>query len=317
MPNILLRRKLRGRFHSSSDSNLPSVIEKQHYLTSFDGWLLISEQHHGSGSHDMHLLNPITNVSISLPDHPPFLANALSSRHDVLARAVLSCSPDNAAMDCYVILLLTWSPYLTWCKVSGDDQEYDSDSWKFLESSLFETRPRDIAYFGETLYVRDFTNVYAIHDLIDNVASSFGKEPSVTSVSLSSLPCHSTDNRYHLAPDLDGQLLIIGYVKRTSLRVHKLVIGKWEEVKRLDGYAVFLGSHQGFSLRVASRNGVEPNRIYFLGIHGYECVVVSLENRTSERLVDPDKYDTLVRSFWFLPMPWRSMKSPKRAFDVD
>ncbi|CAN0879618.1 hypothetical protein LINGRAHAP2_LOCUS13170 [Linum grandiflorum] len=271
-------------------------IEEKHLLACLDGWLLIADPRPTRRRRclqlhlqlQLHLLNPITRATIALPRRPHLLTKLLSSRDDIV-KAVLSSSPDNVHVDCHVIVLLKSSPYLAWCKVLGEGR-----GWKLLTNEIFETEPIDVSYYGETLYVVDFENVYVVRDL---VVTSSRRKPSVGTVSLSPLPTKQLLD-FELATDLAGQLLIIWNLGKL---VYKLVASnsnssgnyKWEKVTSLDGYAVFIGKHQSFSLPVSDddNNGIIANRIYSpRGMLNLECGCFT-------------EFSSPSGEFWFLPMP--------------
>ncbi|CAN0879621.1 hypothetical protein LINGRAHAP2_LOCUS13172 [Linum grandiflorum] len=264
--------------------------EEIHIVACLDGWLLIADPRTTSGRlyHQLELclFNPITRATIALPDRPPTMAKLLSSRDDII-KAVLSSSPDNIHVDCHAIVLLKSTPYLAWCKVLGEGR-----GWKLLSNEIFETGLMDVSYYGETLYVRDSRNVYVVRDLI--VASSHGKH-SVRAVSMPSLQYYC-----RMAPDLAGQLLMIFF--RES--VHKLVVSssgdyEWEKLKSLDGYALFVGSHQSFCIPASDDHNrvVIANRIY-----SPSCVSRSDNGCSAYYYIYTT--DCLIKSsFWFLPMP--------------
>ncbi|CAN0879622.1 hypothetical protein LINGRAHAP2_LOCUS13173 [Linum grandiflorum] len=266
-------------------------IKEEHIVACFDGWLVITNPRPTRGLQlpfQLHLLNPITRATIALPLlHSRSVRIRPRSAIDDIIKAVLSSSPDNVQVECHIIVL--FSNYLAWCKVLGEGR-----GWKFFGNEIiFKTEPMDVSYYGETLYVWDYHNVYIVRDLI--VTTSSDRNSSVTAVSVPKL---NPFNRpfYRLAPDLAGQLLIID---ETGQYMHKLVVSssgdyEWERVTRLDGYAVFMGTHQSFSLPASDdRNGVFiANRIYF------PSRVLNLDSGCFAPFPD------LIKScyFWFLPM---------------
>ncbi|CAN0879612.1 hypothetical protein LINGRAHAP2_LOCUS13167 [Linum grandiflorum] len=274
----------------------PRETQAKLIVACLDGWLLTVEPRPIQGQQlRLHLFNPITRATIALPPRPPTLPKPIPSM-DEIRNAIITSSPDNVHVDCHVIVIFysSW-PQLAWCKVLGK-----GCGWKFSSHEIFESRDtvRHMSYFGETLYAMDSTNVYVVRDLI---VKSRHRKPSVRTVSLSSLCDHLSEGYFQLAPDLLGQLLIIWKYGKS---VHKLVVSssgdyEWEKVKSLDGFAVFLGAHQSFSLPAS--DGVIANRIYCPGF------VVNLEFGCSARyslpndLINPnDLIDW--RSSWFLPM---------------
>ncbi|CAI0390573.1 unnamed protein product, partial [Linum tenue] len=83
----------------------------------------------------------------------------------------------------------------------------------------------------------------------------------------------------------------------------------WAKVTNLDGYAVFVGSHQSFCLPADPllNNRVKGNCIYFAfggdSIFSDDFGVFNLVDQTVERFATDSNSDN-TRTFWFLPMPW-------------
>ncbi|CAN1138370.1 hypothetical protein LINPERPRIM_LOCUS23441 [Linum perenne] len=332
-PNFRTRR----RMHLIEERDL----EKLHCVASRDGWLVLANPAIRSfmdiSPLKICLLNPVTGASITLPPLDQFRSIKLESGY-----TVLSSSPDYDD-DCHVIILVHCydTPQVAWCKVRGGCWKFTSKDFKLFNIVECAT------YFGGKLYVVDRADY--VHVLSNLLSEETTSPPSFTVRSFffsSAMRSPYLGEEYYPGErwtfydlfELNGELIVIlrhCYRGLVSLfRVYKLALLPassdhcWEEVKSLDGYAVFLGTHQ--SLCVALRNDeiVKRNHIYYLNYscghcdfhtehrdqeywfhHSRDCGVYSLEHRM---VVEHSRRNLYQDYVWFSPMPWDIRKQVKK-----
>ncbi|CAN0892705.1 hypothetical protein LINGRAHAP2_LOCUS17711 [Linum grandiflorum] len=316
---------LRGPYGSVVD------LEKCHCMASKDGWLVLAQQY--SSRARIYLLNPITGASIHLP---PLDCKGYEPGNRIIMFkvVVLSSSPDDH--DCRVICLFRIphknSP-IAWCKLRGG-------CWKFSTRSndfMFFISVVSACYIGGKLCVVDddekcvnvidnFINVMDNHEVVD---------PRVRSFPLSSIVPPPDDDEIEFHPmELNGQLILVRPDHVRAFRVYKLVEeddpcsnSYWEEVRSLDGHAMFLGTHQSFCVPVNKNNEtmIRGDHVYYLGNNCGQCELrychpedrydrnefedrgfCGVFNLADGKLVEHSRLPT--NSYqdytWLLPMPW-------------
>ncbi|CAN1297441.1 hypothetical protein LINPERPRIM_LOCUS23453 [Linum perenne] len=341
-PNFQTRRRMHllGLEDSTDhpNSTVAAVdLEKWHCLASRDGWLVLSHpsihDYMDTSLQKICLLNPVTGAYISLP---PLLHDQFKFGYGY---TVLSSSPDYDD-DCHVIILTGWhnTPQVAWCKVRGG-------CWKFASKDfeLFEV-VECATYFGGKLYVADRANY--VHVFSNLLTEETHPPPSFTVRSfLFSSAMLSPYRRINYGDDwtfydlfeLNGELIVIlrhcdcGSI---TVQVYKLALVQassdhsWEEVKSLDGYAVFLGTHQSLCVALQNDEIVKRNHIYYLNyscghcdfhnehwdqhywvLYSRDCGIYSLEHR---KVVEHSRRNMFHDYVWFSPMPWDIRKHMKR-----
>ncbi|CAN0864666.1 Putative F-box protein At2g33190 [Linum grandiflorum] len=339
-------------------------LEKCHCIASRDGWLVLANRLRPGLK--IYLLNPVTRVSIPLPHLLPhrFEFGNLGLGH----YTTLSSSPDDD--DCHVIMV-TWSwctnkPIVAWCKVRGgghwrfftrtgtdSDSSFDTDSDSFHSIEC-------ATYFGDKLYVLDRDNY--VHVFCNMINSTDQEGTSTTPGVMSySYPFSSAMLTPYLRTDvvypyswtfyhsfeLEGQLIVVlrhcnACNYDVAVQVYRLTSDySWEEVKSLEGYAVFLGTHQ--SLCVAINNNddtmVKGNHIYYIDFscghcdfefeegdgdfwynHSVDYGVYSLRDQKlvehyrghdplgsstdEEKTIELSSRELFSNHIWFSPIPW-------------
>ncbi|CAN1138403.1 hypothetical protein LINPERHAP2_LOCUS10661 [Linum perenne] len=227
---------------------------------------------------------------------------------------------------------------VAWCKVRGG-------CWKFASKDfeLFEV-VECATYFGGKLYVADRANY--VHVFSNLLTEETHPPPSFTVRSfLFSSAMLSPYRRINYGDDwtfydlfeLNGELIVIlrhcdcGSI---TVQVYKLALVQassdhsWEEVKSLDGYAVFLGTHQSLCVALQNDEIVKRNHIYYLNyscghcdfhnehwdqhywvLYSRDCGIYSLEHR---KVVEHSRRNMFHDYVWFSPMPWDIRKHMKR-----
>ncbi|CAN0864672.1 hypothetical protein LINGRAHAP2_LOCUS9014 [Linum grandiflorum] len=335
-------------------------LEKCHCIASRDGWLVLAHYKEKSPL-KIYVVNPVTEASIPLHPLLPYqfkFRNLCSGQY-----TVLSSSPEDD--DCHIILV-TWSldsttPSVAWCKVRGRGRHWEFFSIKTERDSDSAHVVECATYFGDKLYVLDRENYVHVFSNLINSTDQDGTSttPSVTSYPFSSAmltPYLRTDVLYPYSStfyhsfELEGQLIVVlrhcnACNYDVVVQVYKLTSDySWEEVKSLDGYAVFLGTHQSLCVAINNNNDdtmVKGDHIYYIDFscghcdfdldhwdgeywyqHGRDCGVYSLRDRklveqyrssqSFEPLeVDQEKKTVELSSrklfsnyIWFSPMPW-------------
>ncbi|CAN1184333.1 hypothetical protein LINPERHAP2_LOCUS36913 [Linum perenne] len=344
-PDFLTRRRMNLRLQtleeeaeeelgleSTPNSAIAVDLQKCHCIASRDGWLVLSDYPwHPRPTMKIFIVNPVTRASIVLP---PLLYDQF--KYLDRGYTVLSSSPDDD--DCYIIIITIYcgTPQVAWCKVNGG-------LWKFTPKDFrIGLLPECHAYFGDKLYLVDSDNY--LHIISNLINSTEAAPPTVKSFLFSSaMECpYNTDEEceqwsFHHVLELKGEPVVIlryCYKDSVTVKVYKLVLLVpasslscsdycWEEVKSLDGYAVFLGTHQSMcvALKNIDNKMVKGNHIYYLNFscshcdffdehydtepwwyYSRDCGVYSLEHRKLvERSRGRDRYRDYV---WFSPMPW-------------
>ncbi|CAN0864998.1 hypothetical protein LINGRAHAP2_LOCUS9103 [Linum grandiflorum] len=194
--------------------------------------------------------------------------------------------------DCHAIVVNSEETIrVAWCKVGGGH-------WNIETKDSNSSNSFDVAkcatYFGDKLYVVDYGDrAHVFSNLID---------ATETVLTVNKLVRQSSSSDY-----------------------------RWEEVTSLDGYAVFLGTHQSLCVPVSNNNNkmmVKGNHIYCVAYscghcdrnvsgrdhwrsHAGDCGVYSLEHRKFvEHFQCREKFHDYI---WFSPMPWDVRKHLKRS----
>ncbi|CAN1191385.1 hypothetical protein LINPERHAP2_LOCUS41028 [Linum perenne] len=284
----------------------------------------------------MYLLNPVTGAHISLP----------LLRHDRLrsgkydgGSVLLSASPDYNDDDCHVVIVTDFSdtPQVAWCNVRSGGRR-----WKFIsKDSRFINKPKSAAYIGGNLYVLDSVNsVHVFHDLITNTTTTWCEDddaphpnPTVRSFHFSPEMLLSTpydERSFHHVLELNGEPIVIlrhcWYKDLVTVKVYKLVGGSsssssscWEEVKSLEGCAVFLGNHNSMSVALNNNDNkmLKGNHIYYLDYdpHHTSGGVYNLEHRKLVQRFGSFGFYRVNFCYWFSPMPWDIRKHLKKKKD--
>ncbi|CAN0902761.1 hypothetical protein LINGRAHAP2_LOCUS22178, partial [Linum grandiflorum] len=317
-----------------------------HIVSSKDGWLVLvlPEVKYIRRRCSLQLFNPFTGASVLLPP----LVGPPGYKQNKIYKVILSSSPEED--DSHVIILFQSTPELAWCKV--DPTSSSSSSWTFSskkDSNLFShegaTETEDVSYFGGKLYLVDKSNLHVIDNLIETsrgptTTRSFPFSPAMLSSCdnttdvtackwLQSKRCRKAFR--HLC-ELNGQVLVtirrVHYCRVTFhvyTPMYKAGGCYWKKVWSLDGYSMFLGSHQSFCLH-NDKEDDSGNRIFFAFNFDYydrdiydenfhksdnqHCGVFRLGDQEMESSVygseDPERLK--YNYFWFLPMPWNIQK---------
>ncbi|CAN0865004.1 hypothetical protein LINGRAHAP2_LOCUS9106 [Linum grandiflorum] len=321
-------------------------LEHCHCVASRDGWLVLIAPHPPYSAVTIYLLNPVTGASIPLPP-----LNEFNFEHEDVGRGrgigpycciLLSSSP-NDDDDCHVIVLdgFDASKKVAWCKLRGGHWEFgseDSDCFDIVVSAT---------YFRDKLYIVDC--LHCVHVLSNLINATDRTALSVRSYPFSFAmlwPYPDAEFRYQRRNfdnllELNGELIIVlrhCYKGEVRFQVYKLVLRssssdyRWEEVTSLDGYAVFLGTHQSLCVPVSNNDNnkmmVKGNHIYYVtdscghcdrtavfnGWHSHpsgDCGVYSLEH---QKLVEQSSCRKKFHDYvWFSPMPWDIRKHSKRS----
>ncbi|CAN1297433.1 L-type lectin-domain containing receptor kinase IX.1, partial [Linum perenne] len=324
---------------SDPNSTIAAVdldIKDLHCVASRDGWLVLSHpairRYMDTTPLRICLLNPVTGAYISLP---PLLHDQFKFRYSY---TVLSSSPDYDD-DCHVILtrgdsgVLSSSPQVAWCKVRGGCWKFTSNDFKLFNIVECAT------YFGGKLYVVDRENyVHVFSNLLINTTDETPPF-TVRSFLFSSAMLYpylgeeeyNPHGRWTNLFELNGELIVIlrhFNFSSIAIQVYKLALVQassdhsWEEVKSLDGYAVFLGTHQSLCVAMQNDEIVKGNHVYYLNyscghchfvkeywdnninnwfLCSSDCGVYSLEHR---KVVEHTSSRNLYHDYvWFSPMP--------------
>ncbi|CAN0864668.1 hypothetical protein LINGRAHAP2_LOCUS9013 [Linum grandiflorum] len=352
-------------FHSASSVNPPPPrwsppdfpaeeqstvdLEKCHCIASRDGWLVLAHYNEKSPL-NIYVVNPVTGASIPLPPLLPdqFEFGDLCVGHCT----VLSSSPED---DDFHVILVTWSsgsttPSVAWCNIRGGGGDWKTFTTRSGTNSYDYHIVECATYFGGDLYIVERDNY--VHVFCNMINST---DPSVRSYPFSSAmltPYLGTDlypysKSLHHTFELDGELIVVlrhcySFNYDVVVQVYKLTSDySWEEVKSLEGYAVFLGTHQ--SLCVAINNNddtmVKGNHIYYIDFscghcdfefeegdgdfwynHSVDYGVYSLRDQKlvehyrghdplgsstdEEKTIELSSRELFSNHIWFSPIPW-------------
>ncbi|CAN0865002.1 hypothetical protein LINGRAHAP2_LOCUS9105 [Linum grandiflorum] len=315
----------------STEATVVVDLRKCHCIASKDGWLVLAVPHPPSSPLIIYLLNPVTGASIPLPPLDRFYDFLNMGK---FCSVILSSSPDDDG--CHAIFLdeTEETVKVITCKVRGGRR------WRF-RYSLDLDDVECATYFGDKLYIVDYDD--CLH-VFSNLMNATNTAPIVTLYPFSSAMLSPYPDVCNLF-ELDGELIVVlrSFDEDDVLfQIYKLVRQssssappsdyRWEEVTSLDGYAVFLGTHQSLCVPVNDSGNykmtVKGNHIYYVAYscghcdydvdsddedwlhYSDDCGVYSLEH---EKLVERSRCREKFHDYiWFSPMPWDFREDSKK-----
>ncbi|KAM3379471.1 putative F-box protein isoform X1 [Capsicum galapagoense] len=298
------------RFYSpfngkSYDICLPDVLDKRCWGSSH-GWLVTL-----GANFEMHLLNPLSGGQISLPPlHKCPNLNLVCSgkgfRDSFVCKVILSASP--CSSDCVIFAIYADNWKMAFVK-PGDV------SWTPL--SCIHGHVDDAMCHDGKFYAIDTFGEILIWDL----AGSFLKRIAFT-------PSRGMDNLVYVTTylvELEGQIYAImrllfdtritdtPCLTTWCFEIYKLDIcnEKWEEVKSLGDWSIFVGSNHSFSISCSTYPECESNCIYFTddfsgvyykAVFSYDIGVYNVQNDRVQSLPQEDISDfAFSLPLWIIP----------------
>ncbi|KAL5074529.1 hypothetical protein RYX36_013513 [Vicia faba] len=231
--------------------NLPSSSFHQTLIIgSSHGWLVILHK-----TYEVHLLNPITSATVSLPS-----LHAFSELVRVLIKVVLSSSP-LVREDFSALAILNSN--LAFCR-NG------SDSWVLFNVNNDEHGWIDAVYIDGSFFVVSMTGAIAVCDVESHGVLIIEPENSIdfsgkfcylmfSGEDMLMVTRHWTwefeAHEFELDPD----------VRTVGFAIYKINVDlvRWDKIQTLGENSLFLGMNYSHSFSAADFVGCRPNSIYF------------------------------------------------------
>ncbi|XP_070021712.1 F-box protein At2g26160-like [Nicotiana sylvestris] len=290
----------------SYDICLSGVLDKRCWGSSH-GWLVTL-----GANFDMHLLNPLSGVQILLPplnkcqNLNTLICTGKSFRDSFVSKVILSASPSSS--DCVIFALYSDNWKMAFAK-PGDV------AWTPL-SSIRGHVDDAICHDGKFYAIDTFGEV-----LIWDFAGFFLKKIAFT-------PSRDMDNLVYVTTylvELEGQIYAVmrllfdtritdtPCLSTWSFKIYKLDVynEKWEEVKSLGDWSIFVGSNHSFSISCCAYPECESNCIFFTddfsgvyynAVHGYDMGTYNIQNGGIQPLIQENvSAFAFSQPLWIIP----------------